>query len=398
MKVMIVFGTRPELIKFVPVIYALRDSTELSVVHTMQHEELTDDILDFFKIKPDYQAPELLNISMAKSTMNRFGGDLPDIMREVKPHLVLVQGDTLTAFIGAMVAFELKIPVLHLEAGLRTGNRFSPYPEEILRMLITQIAEFHFAPTPVAAKELLSKGIPRDRVYVTGNTVIDAAILTSKMLTEETNQLAMSKVRNGNSCSKDPKDLVLITAHRNENIGLPLKNICQSVKQLCLDYPDIHFIWLLHKNPKVRKIVLEELASVSSNMCLIEAVSYPLMIWLMKWSKCILTDSGGIQEEATALHVPLIILREHTERPETLNVLNAKLVGSNPELIVSAFNSLMNSGMQAINQPSPFGDGKTSVRLKQFLEHPETQKYLMNYPDSADFIFSRSEEWMKVDI
>jgi UDP-N-acetylglucosamine 2-epimerase (non-hydrolysing) len=397
MKVMIVFGTRPELIKFIPVIYTLRDSVELSVVHTLQHEELTDDILDFFKIKPDFEAPDLLHISTAKSNQNRFGGDLPNIMREVKPRLVIVQGDTLTAFIGALVAFELKIPVLHLEAGLRTGNRFSPYPEEILRMLITQIAEFHFAPTPVAAKELTDKGIPRDRVYVTGNTVIDAAILTSNMLTDETNALAMSKVAQGN-CKNNIKDLVLITAHRNENIGAPLKQICQSVKKLCDDYPDIHFIWLLHRNPKVRKIVLDEFASASPNMCLIEAVSYPLMIWLMKWSICILTDSGGIQEEATALHVPLIILREHTERPETLNVLNAKLVGSNPDLIISAFHSLINKGMQSVNQPSPFGDGKTSLRLKKFLEHPDTKRFLINYPASAEFIFSKSNEWMKVDI
>jgi UDP-N-acetylglucosamine 2-epimerase (non-hydrolysing) len=397
MKVMIVFGTRPELIKFVPVIYTLRDTTELTVVHTLQHEELTDDILDFFKIIPDFEAPDLLHINTSKSTLNRFGGDLPEIMRKVKPQIVIVQGDTLTAFIGALVAFELKIPVLHLEAGLRTGNRFSPYPEEILRMLITQIAEFHFAPTPVAAKELIDKGVPRDRVYITGNTVIDAAILTSNMLTDETSAMAMSKVNNGNNWNK-MKDLVLITAHRNENIGEPLKRICQSVKRLCVDYPDVNFVWLLHRNPKVRQIVLEELSTVSPNMCLIEAVSYPLMIWLMKWSICILTDSGGIQEEATALHVPLIILREHTERPETLNVLNAKLVGSNPDLIINVFHSLMSQGIQSLTQPSPFGDGKTSQRLKKFLEHPDTKRFLANYPASAEMIFSRSSEWMKVDI
>jgi UDP-N-acetylglucosamine 2-epimerase (non-hydrolysing) len=397
MKVMIVFGTRPELIKFVPVIYTLRDCVELSVVHTLQHEELTDDILDFFKIKPDYEAPDLLHISTAKSNLNRFGGDLPDIMREVKPRLVIVQGDTLTAFIGALVAFELKIPVLHLEAGLRTGNRFSPYPEEILRMLITQIAEFHFAPTPVAAKELIDKGIPRDRVYITGNTVIDAAILTSNMLTDETSALALSKVCHGKK--KDSiKDLVLITAHRHENIGEPLIRICQSVKKLYADFPDIQFIWLLHRNPRVRQIVIDEFTDAVPNMCLIEAVSYPLMIWLMKWAICILTDSGGIQEEATALHVPIIILREHTERPETLNVLNAKLVGSNPDLIISAFHSLINLGMQTVSQPSPFGDGKTSMRLKKFLGHPDVKRFLNNYPASADFIFSKSDEWLKVDL
>jgi UDP-N-acetylglucosamine 2-epimerase (non-hydrolysing) len=397
MKVMIVFGTRPELIKFIPVIYALRDALELSVVHTLQHEELTDDILDFFKITPDYEAPELLSISTAKSNQHRFGGDLPDIMRKVRPQIVIVQGDTLTAFVGALVAFELKIPVLHLEAGLRTGNRFSPYPEEILRMLITQIAEFHFAPTPLAAKELIGQGIPRDRVYITGNTVIDAAMLTSNMLTEEINLQAMSKLCNGTS-RFNKKDLVLITAHRHENIGEPLKRICRSVNQLCADYPDIHFIWLQHRNPNVRNIVAAEFETACPNLCLIEAVSYPLMIWLMKWAICILTDSGGIQEEATALHVPIIVLREHTERPETLNVLNAKLVGSDPELIINAFNSLMDKGMQALHQPSPFGDGKTSLRLKKFLEHPDTINYLTNYPASADFIFSKSEDWMKVDL
>jgi len=397
MKVMIVFGTRPELIKFVPVIYTLRDHHELSVVHTLQHEELTDDILDFFKIKPDYQTPEMLNISNSKSVHHRFSGDLPEIMRKVKPHLVVVQGDTMTAFLGALVAFELKIPVLHLEAGLRTGNRFSPYPEEILRMLISQIAEFHFAPTSMAAKELIDIGISRDRVYITGNTVIDAAILTKSVLSEETNHKVMNKICFNINEIESKKDLILITAHRNENIGEPLRQICQAVIRLSKDYPDIRFLWLIHRNPKVREIVIEELESAPSNVCIIEAVSYPLMIWLMNWAKCILTDSGGIQEEATALHVPIIILREHTERPEVLKVINASLVGSNPDLIASAFHSMMSDTRQLVNQPSPFGDGKTSLRLKKFLEHPDTISFLENYPANGNFIFSKSEEWLKVE-
>lgn len=393
---MIVFGTRPELIKFVPVIYTLRDTHHLTIVHTMQHEELTDDILSFFKIKPDYHAPEILTISNAKTSEHRFKGNLPDIMRKEKPDLVLVQGDTLTAFIGALVSFELKIPVLHLEAGLRTGNRFSPYPEEVLRMMISQIAEFHFAPTAMAARELIDTGVPRDRVYITGNTVIDAAMLTSSILDEETKNQALDKVCDSIGTRESIKDLVLITAHRHENIGEPLRRICQSVIQLSCEYPDIHFLWLLHRNPRVREIVYDEFEQADHKVCLIEAVSYPLMIWLMKWAKCIMTDSGGIQEEATALHVPIIILREHTERPEALNVINASLVGSNPDLITSSFHSLISGTRHSINQPSPFGDGKTSLRLKKFLEHPDVIKFLKDYPESGNFIFSKSEEWLKV--
>ncbi len=397
MKIMVVFGTRPELIKVIPVIFTLRSDHQVVVVHTRQHEELTDDILDFFKITPDYFAPVLLNINNSVKTTERFGGELPEIMRKEKPNLVIVQGDTLTAFLGALVAFELKIPVLHLEAGLRTGNRFSPFPEEILRMLITQIAEFHFAPTQRAAKELVDIGVPRDRVYITGNTVIDAAILTTSMLNEDNNRLAMSKVCKDINDPTELKNLVLITAHRNENIGEPLKRICQSVLQLSKEYPDLQFVWLQHRNPKVRDIVSKEFENRPDNICMIEAVTYPLMIWLMNWSRCILTDSGGIQEEATALHVPIIILREHTERPEALSVISAYLVGSDPELIISSFHSVISGSNPVVSRPSPFGDGKTSLRLKKFLEVPAVIDFLENYPAAGNRIFSHSERWIEVD-
>jgi len=397
MKIMIVFGTRPELIKFVPVIYALRDVHQLAVVHTRQHEELTDDILEFFKIKPDYIAPNILNVSNLKTVKHNFEGDLPKLMRRIKPNLVIVQGDTLTAFLGAFVAFKLQIPVLHLEAGLRTGNRFSPHPEEILRMLITQIAEFHFAPTARAAKELIDIGVPRDRVYITGNTVIDAAILTSNMLNDDIHRQAMSKVCKKIENPTELKNLVLITAHRHENIGKPLKNICQSILLLSKEYPELQFVWLLHRNPQVRKIVLKELENRPDNICMIEAVSYPLMIWLMNWAKCILTDSGGIQEEATALHVPIIILREHTERPEVLNAINAYLVGSNIDLILSSFHSLIGGTKKIAHQPSPFGDGKTSIRLTKFLENKEIIQFLTDYPAMGNKIFSDIDNWIKVD-
>ncbi|MFO7659604.1 MAG: UDP-N-acetylglucosamine 2-epimerase (non-hydrolyzing) [Candidatus Cloacimonadaceae bacterium] len=397
MKVMIVFGTRPELIKFVPVIYALRDKHELSVVHTLQHEELTDDILEFFKIKPDYYVPDILNITNRKAAKHHFEGDLPNLMRKFKPHLVIVQGDTLTAFLAALTAFDQQIPVLHLEAGLRTGNRFSPYPEETFRMLITQIAEFHFAPTARAAKELIDINVPRDRVYITGNTVIDAAILTSKILNDDILEHAMNKLCKKKDNSEVMKNLVLVTAHRNENIGKPLKRICQSILYLSRDYPELQFVWLMHRNPKVRSIILKEFSQKPDNICIIEAVSYPLMIWMMNWAKCILTDSGGIQEEATALHVPIIILRDHTERPEVLHAINAYLVGSDIDLIVSSFHSIIGGAKKITHQPSPFGDGKTSIRLKKFLENKEVIQFLTEYPAMGNKIFSNNEEWIKVD-
>jgi len=397
MKVMIVFGTRPELIKFVPVIYALRERHQLAVVHTLQHEELTDDILDFFKIKPDYYVPEILNITNLKTAKHHFEGDLPNLMRKFKPNLVIVQGDTLTAFLGALTAFDQQIPVLHLEAGLRTGNRFSPYPEETLRMLITQIAEFHFAPTARAAQELINLNVPRDRVYITGNTVIDAAILTSKMLNDDIRKQAEGKVCKQSQKAAEMNNLVLITAHRRENIGKPLKKICRSIVDLAREYPELHFLWLMHRNPKVRDIVLKEFTPKPDNICIIEAVSYPLMIWIMNWAKCIMTDSGGIQEEATALHVPIIILREHTERPEVLNAINAYLVGSDKDLIFSAFHSIMGGAKKIIQQPSPFGDGKTSVRLQKFLDNEEVIRFLTDYPAQGNKIFSNTDEWINVD-
>ena len=396
MKIMIVFGTRPELIKFVPVIYTLRKYHDLVVVHSRQHEELTDDLLDFFEIKPDYFAPDMVSISEDKTRQFRYEGDLPRIMRLEKPQLALVQGDTLTAFLGAFVAFSLHIPILHLEAGLRTGDRFAPYPEEALRMMITQISDFHFAHTCLAARNLVKEGISGNRIFVTGNTVIDATLLTLKLIEEKPVHKILNATFPGLKAQSPIEDLVLITAHRNENIGKPLENICDAVKQLCVSYPELSFVWLIHRNPKVREIVLRKFSDTLVNFCVIEAITYPKMVYLMSKARCVLTDSGGIQEEATALNTPIMILREQTERPEVLSAAQAYLVGNNVGLICNSFAKLIKQPRSNELKPSPYGDGKTALRLLRFLESRQMQEFIQNYPDSGNMVFTSPETWLEI--
>lgn len=379
-----VFGTRPEAIKIAPVIKELKNCQQFEtlVCVTGQHREMLDQVLDIFDIHPDYD----LNIMSP-------GQDLYDItskvllgMREVlkacHPDLVCVHGDTTTSTAAALSAFYYKIKVAHIEAGLRTNNMYSPWPEEINRQLTTRIAHFHFAPTDRSRDNLLLENISSDKIFVTGNTVIDALLMVVQRIKENdrlaedlTNQL----LQNGYNTSRleSNRRLVLITGHRRENFGQGFINICNSIKDLAKKFPKVDFVYPMHLNPNVRTPIHEVFGHNLDNLgniFFIEPLEYLEFVYLMEKSYLILTDSGGIQEEAPSLGKPVLVMRNTTERPEAIDAGTVKLVGTDYESITSPVCSLLensNNDYQKMHQSiNPYGDGKASYRISKFLiEH-----------------------------
>ncbi len=379
-----VFGTRLEAIKIAPVIKELKNCQQFEtlVCVTGQHREMLDQVLDIFDIHPDYD----LNIMSP-------GQDLYDItskvllgMREVlkacHPDLVCVHGDTTTSTAAALSAFYYKIKVAHIEAGLRTNNMYSPWPEEINRQLTTRIAHFHFAPTDRSRDNLLLENISSDKIFVTGNTVIDALLMVVQRIKENdrlaedlTNQL----LQNGYNTSRleSNRRLVLITGHRRENFGQGFINICNSIKDLAKKFPKVDFVYPMHLNPNVRTPIHEVFGHNLDNLgniFFIEPLEYLEFVYLMEKSYLILTDSGGIQEEAPSLGKPVLVMRNTTERPEAIDAGTVKLVGTDYESITSHVCSLLensNNDYQKMHQSiNPYGDGKASYRISKFLiEH-----------------------------
>ncbi|HET8706355.1 MAG TPA: UDP-N-acetylglucosamine 2-epimerase (non-hydrolyzing) [Pseudomonadales bacterium] len=369
LRVMSVFGTRPEAIKMAPVVLGLEcaEDIESVVCVTAQHRQMLDQVLDLFCIKPDYD----LNL-MAP------GQDLFDIttkamlgLREVftkdKPDVVLVHGDTTTCLAASLAAFYCNIPVGHVEAGLRTGNKKAPYPEEANRALVGQLASFHFAPTPLAMKNLLRENIAENNVWVTGNTVIDALL----MVRDKVRQCEQSKWQHLYSVNLferiiDPRrELILITGHRRENFGDGFKNLCTAIKLAAQRNPNWDFVYPVHLNPNVRQPVYDILAD-SSNIFLVDPLDYEPFVWLMDKSDLILTDSGGIQEEAPALGKPVLVMRDVTERPEAVTAGTVKLVGTDTDRILTTLEGVMldESLYQAMSRAhNPYGDGKAVGRI-----------------------------------
>jgi len=337
MKALIIFGTRPEIIKLAPVIFKLSEKMEVRVFHTRQHDELADDVIKFFKITPDFNERAMLNM-----TEERRSGRIGQIIRAVNPDIVIVQGDTFTTYAAAFTSFLLQKPVLHLEAGLRTYRKFSPFPEEMFRRLVSNLADFHFVPTENSRKNLLAEGIPEDRIVVAGNTIVDAANMALKRVDEQEALAEIHKYNHDNDMDEmlANKKLVIITSHRRENIGQPLKRICRAMKELAAKYDNLLFIWVLHKNPNVREIVFNEMKTRSKNLKFVEALTYPTMLYFLNKAHLILTDSGGIQEEVVSLHKPVIILREDTERPEVVEYGLGFMVGTNIQKIHATFAKL----------------------------------------------------------
>lgn len=371
MKVLTVFGTRPEAIKMAPLVHALNsvDQIEAKVCVTAQHREMLDQVLSLFEIKPDYD----LNIMKPGQTLQGITSEilnqLTHVLEEFKPDYVLVHGDTTTTFAASLAAFYQQIPVGHVEAGLRTNDLYSPWPEEGNRCLTGVLSQLHFAPTETSHANLLKENIPSSSITITGNTVIDALLTVKEKLKEPELKVKMEAMF---PFTKSDKPLILVTAHRRENHGERIINITTAVHQLAKRYPEYQFVLPMHLNPNVRIPIQETLSNIT-NIALIEPQDYLPFVYLMTKSKLILSDSGGIQEEAPSLGKPVLVMRNSTERPEAVEAGTVKLVGADTDVIVNACRELLENSeaYQAMAQAkNPYGDGKASERIvNKLLKH-----------------------------
>lgn len=368
-KVLLVFGTRPEAIKLAPVINKLKsDYKNFSTVIciTAQHRYMLDQVLDLFDITPDYD----LNIMKENQTLFDITVEclrkIENILKREKPDIILVQGDTTTCFIASLAAYYLKIKIGHIEAGLRTTDKFNPFPEEMNRRLTDHLADFHFAPTQTARENLLKEGISPSKIYVTGNTVIDALLFILEKQKDKKIQESLSQnlLRKYN-ISLDSRKLILVTGHRRESFGQEFRNICAGLKKIALNNNNVQIIYPVHLNPNVQKPVREILANIK-NIHLIEPLDYFSFIWLLNKSYLVLTDSGGIQEEAPSLGKPVLVMRHKTERPEGVKAGVAKVIGTSSDSIYSETMLLLknHSIYQSMSRATnPYGDGKASHRI-----------------------------------
>jgi UDP-N-acetylglucosamine 2-epimerase (non-hydrolysing) len=381
-KVMLVFGTRPEAIKMAPLVREFKkypDIFDTIVCVTGQHREMLDQVLDIFDINPEYDLNIMQQGQDLYDITSKVLYGMRDVLDEAKPDVVLVHGDTTTSTSAALAAFYRQIPVGHVEAGLRTHNIYSPWPEEMNRQITGRIASFNFSPTPLSRKNLLDENVDDDKITVTGNTVIDALhivvdrIKNDKGLSEELQSLLLSSGYDTNRLN-DGRRMVLITGHRRENFGDGFINICNAIKDLSAKYPDVDFIYPMHLNPNVRKPIHQVFGDNLNefrNMFFIEPLEYLSFVFLMEKSYLVLTDSGGIQEEAPGLGKPVLVMRNTTERPEALESGTVKLVGTDYEKIVSNVSRLVDDSSfyaEMSNAVNPYGDGHASERIVSFLK------------------------------
>ena len=376
-KVLLVFGTRPEAIKMAPLVMELqkqKERIETVVCVTGQHREMLDQVLEIFDIKPDYDLNIMKRGQDLYDVTARVLTGMREVLKEIKPDIVLVHGDTTTSTAAALAAFYQQIPVGHVEAGLRTHNIYSPWPEEMNRLLTGRLATYHFSPTPLSRNNLIKESINDRNIIVTGNTVIDALywvvdkIKNNKELDNELESV-LSKAGYDVNRLDNGKKLVLITGHRRENFGDGFINMCTAIKDLTIKHPNVDFVYPMHLNPNVRKPIHEvfgEDLSGLKNMFFIEPLEYLSFVYLMEKSSIVLTDSGGIQEEAPGLGKPVLVMRDTTERPEALNAGTVKLVGTDYNKIVNEVSSLIDDKAayekmsKAVN---PYGDGFACGRI-----------------------------------
>lgn len=359
-KVLCIFGTRPEAIKMAPLIKELRSRpwVDCKVCVTAQHREMLDDVLDLFGITPDFDLDVMRASQSPSQVVAAVLTKLEGILREEQPDWLLVQGDTVTTMAAAMAGFFERIPVGHVEAGLRTFDKWHPYPEEMARSNTRILADLHFAPTVLARDNLLKEGISPDDVFVTGNTVIDALLQVADMPVTASDPRLDELIR-------EDERLVLVTAHRRESFGGPLRDICQAITEIADSYPDVRLVYPVHPNPNVRELVGRTLDGIA-NVSLVAPLDYLSLVRVMKASTVILTDSGGIQEEAPSLRVPVLVLREVTERTEVLELGAAKLVGTDPDLIVKETSRLLDDPIERARMSpgtNPYGDGSASRQI-----------------------------------
>ncbi|WP_416306700.1 non-hydrolyzing UDP-N-acetylglucosamine 2-epimerase [Neptunicella sp. SCSIO 80796] len=367
-KILLVFGTRPEAIKMAPLVLELKkhSALEVQVCVTAQHREMLDQVLNLFNLVPDYDLDLMQPGQDLYDITTRALMGLRDVFSKAKPDLVLVHGDTTTTFAASLSAFYQKIPVGHIEAGLRTGDIYSPWPEEINRRLTGALTQYHFAPTAKAQQNLLTENVTPESVFVTGNTVIDALIQVEKLISE--NQPLNTELSQKFNFINPDKKLILVTGHRRESFGDGFERICQALKKLS-EKSDVQICYPMHLNPNVREPV-DRILSGISNVHLIEPQDYLPFVYLMSKAHLILTDSGGVQEEAPSLGKPVLVMRDTTERPEAVEAGTVKLVGTDYNCIVSEASRLLDDEaayQQMSFAHNPYGDGKACERIAEII-------------------------------
>lgn len=369
-KILMVFGTRPEAIKMCDLYKEIAKSKKfmIQLCVTAQHRDMLDDVLNVFSITPEYD----LNLMKKKQSLTDLTSnilrELDIVLDDSKPDLVLVHGDTTTTFCASLASFYKKIDVGHIEAGLRTGDIYSPWPEEINRRLTGSIAKFHFAPTIEAKNNLLREGVLENKIYVTGNTVIDSLLKVENTI--KTDNETKRKLDKSFNFLSNNKDMVLITGHRRENFGKSFENICYAIKSLANKFKNINFVYPVHLNPNVQEPV-NKLLNNLDNVFLLSPQGYLPFVYLMTKSKIILTDSGGIQEEAPSLGKPVFVMRDTTERPEAVNAGTVRVIGTSKRQIIDSVEKILTDS-EEYNKMSrshnPYGDGKACKRIVKNLE------------------------------
>lgn len=367
-KVLLVFGTRPEAIKMAPLVkefQKFRQDFDTRVCVTAQHRKMLDQVLEFFEIIPDYDLNLMTPQQNLYSLTSDIIGGLKPVLEEFQPEYVFVHGDTTTAMASALSGFYARSKICHVEAGLRTHNKLSPFPEEINRQIVSRVCDYHFVPTTISKENLLLENIADESILVCGNTVIDALLESVKRVEHRISPALngiLSELKNG-------QEVILVTGHRRENIGEGFERICIALRMIAESRPGVKIIFPVHLNPRVQEPVKRHLSNIN-NILLIAPLSYPDFIWLMNRSKLIITDSGGIQEEAPSLGKPVLVLRDSTERPEAVNAGTVLLVGTNIELIVSEVTDLLENEVRYKSMSelhNPYGDGNASKRIVEFI-------------------------------
>jgi len=367
-KLLFIFGTRPEAIKMSPLIRGLlerKDKFETKVCVTAQHRQMLDQTLSFFDIHADFDL-DLMKPGQSIFDITSDGIRLLErVLKEYQPDLVLVQGDTTTSFIGSLASYYCKIKVAHIEAGLRSGNKFSPFPEEMNRILTGHLSDFHFAPTQQAIANLQTANI-KEHIYQVGNTVIDALFLGLEIIRKH-GEAGYQSFFNFLSFENE---IVLITGHRRESFGEPFENICKAIRKAAHTFPEVQFVYPVHLNPNVQSPVKKILSGLQ-NVFLIEPLDYPHFIWLMNKSYVVLTDSGGLQEEAPSLGKPVLVMRDVTERTEGIEVGTARLVGTDPNRIFESLSELLSNKTAYLlmaQSANPYGDGHSAQKIIEVIE------------------------------
>lgn len=372
-RILTVFGTRPEAIKMAPVVKAIENAPGLEsiVAVTAQHREMLDQVLELFEISPEYDLDIMKPNQDLYDVTSRVLLGMRQVIESAQPDIILVHGDTTTSFAAALAGFYANVPVGHVEAGLRTGNMRAPYPEEANRSLTGRLTEMHFAPTETASNNLLRENIAKEKIWVTGNTVIDALLMVRSTLAGYDTEFWKARLGETlvNKVTANTGKLILITGHRRENFGQGFLNFCQAIHNLAQKHPDWLFVYPVHLNPNVQKPVSQQLGN-SPNIVLTRPADYLPFIWLMDQSDLVLTDSGGIQEEAPSLGKPVVVTREVTERPEAVEAGTVKLVGTDREKIERTIEKILTDDDLYVTMSrahNPYGDGNASTRIVEVL-------------------------------